>query len=165
MLLRVLALCLLSLPAAAQNAPADFLRRAAADTIADVEANRLVQGAVDVPEPVRQLGRQLSAEAVQVNDRLVKLAGPRNVPLANQILPEDRAALEQMGPLQGADFTRAYLRYVIADLERDQALYQAAAGLNDVALAQFAREALPQVRNNLMVARAVQDSQVATVPR
>lgn len=161
-----LALCLFALPALAQQqAPEAFLQQAAADTIADVEAGRLLQGTAGIPDTVRQLGRDISGEAMQLNDRLVKLAGPRNVPLANQIPAEDRQALEQLKHLQGQDFARAYLRYVVTDLERDQALYQAATGLDDAALAQFAREALPQLRNQLMVARAVQDSQVATMPR
>lgn len=160
-----LALCLLGLPALAEPAPATFLQQAAADTIADVEAGRLVQTAAGIPDSVRQLSRDISGEAKQLNERLVKLAGPRAVALANQIPAEDRRALEQLNRLQGAEFTRTYLRYVVADLDHDQALYQAATTLDDPALAQFAREALPQLRNQLMVARAVQDAQVATVPR
>lgn len=162
-----LVLCLLASPAVAQQqplAPEDFIRLAAADAIADVEAARLMQGNAGTPAPVRELGRQISAEANAVNDRLVHLAGPRNVPLANQIPPEDSRALERLAGLRGGEFSRAYLGYVVADLQRDQALYQAAARLPDEPVAQFARETLPQLNNRLMVARAVYDAQVAINP-
>jgi predicted outer membrane protein len=159
----MLALYLLISPAMAQAplAPDDFIRQAAADTIADVEAARLMQANAETPASVRELGRQISAEAKQANDRLVHLAGPRNVPLANQIPPEDSRALQRLGGLHGGEFTRAYLGYVMADLQRDQVLYQTAARLADEPVAQFAREMLPQLNNRLMVARAVYDAQLA----
>lgn len=159
-----LALWMLAAPAAAQQeplAPDEFIRRAAADAIADVEAARLVQESAGMPAAVRELGRQISVDAMRINDRLVQLAAPRDVALANQIAPEDRQALEQLGTLTGTALARAYLGYVLVDLERDQSLFAAASSLADPPVAQFARETLPQLGNRLMVARAVHHAQVA----
>lgn len=160
----LIALCLFAAPALAQQAPQgseQFIAQAAADTIADVEAARLIQSATGIPDSVRELGRQISADAMRTNDRLVQLAQPRNVPLANQISPNDRLALDHLGALSGPVLARAYLGYVLADLERDQTLYAAATTLPDEPVAQFARETLPHLNNRLMVTRAVHDAQVA----
>lgn len=162
----LLGLILWPAAAAAQSAMTaeDFLRRMAEDTVADVEAGRMAQGTETAPDPVRQLGRQITGEAIAVNDRLSRLAGPRGVRHDNQITAEDRHALERLSKLQGTSFAREYLRYVMADLERDRALLQVATTLDDRPVADFARDTLARVESDLMVARTVYDAQVASNP-
>lgn len=166
--MKVLLLGLALSPVAVAAQPAmtaeDFLRRMAEDTIADVEAGRMAQGTETAPGPVRQLGRQITGEAIQLNGRLSRLAGPRGVRQDNQIAAEDRQALERLSRLQGTPFAREYLRYVMADLERDRALLQVATALDDRPVADFARETLARVDSDLMVARTVYDAQVASNP-
>lgn len=142
----------------------DFLRQAAESNIADIEAGRMAESTTTVPLSVQQLGRQISGGAMTLNDRLSKLAETHGIKLANQITPADRGALERLSKLQGPLFTREYLRYVLADLERDRAFYQVASGLDDGAVAQFAKEALPEIETELMVARTIYDSQIAARP-
>lgn len=142
----------------------DFLRQMAEDTIADVEAGRMAQATESAAGPVRQLGRQITGEAMAANDRLARLAAPRGVRQSNQIAAEDRRALERLSKLEGGPFGREYLRYVMADLEHDRALCQVAQGLDDRPVADFARETLARLDTDLMVARAVYDAQVAAGP-
>ncbi len=166
MRLPVLAVLLFPLSALADNAmtPEDFIRQAAEDNIADVEAGRMAQSTETVPASVRQLGRQITADAMHMNDRLSKLAGARAVPLSNQITAADRQVLSRLSKLQGQAFAREYLRYVMGDLEQDRARYQVASTLEDPPVAHFAKEVLPELDKELQVARALYDAQVATVP-
>lgn len=159
----VLVICALLVPtmAAAQSMTAgDFIRQAAQDNLADVEAGRMAEGTTTLPPSVQQLGRQMGANAIRMNDYLGQLAAARNVPLDNQIPAADRLALDRLSKLQGAAFTRDYLNYVLADLEHDRALLQVASVLEDVEVAQFARDALGGVEAQLQVAGAVYDAQV-----
>ena len=162
----IAAVLLLPFSALAQTAMTadDFIRQAAEDQIADVEAGRLAQFAETVPPSVQQLGREITADAMQLNDRLTKLAGARSLALGNQIPGIDRQAIERLSKLQGPAFTREYLRYVMADLEQDRALYQVASTLDDAPVAEFAKQALPALEDELQVARALYDAQVAGVP-
>ncbi|MGE5475508.1 MAG: DUF4142 domain-containing protein [Bacteroidales bacterium] len=163
----LLALCLL-LPALAvaetAMSSADFIAQAAADAIAEVEAGRMAQSTATAAPPVQQLGRQIGVEAVQKHERLVQLAESRGLHLGNQISASDRATLERLSRLRGAAFSRDYLRHVMAALEHQRALFQVAQVLDDHALSQFARDSLPTIENQLMVARAVYDSQIAGMP-
>lgn len=161
-------LVLVLLPCAALAQPAltadDFIRQAAEDNIADVEAGRLAQLTATVPPSVQQLSRELTGNAMRLNEKLSKLAGARALPLANQIPGADRLALERLSKLQGPAFAREYLRYVLADLEHDRAFFQVASSLDDPAVSQLAKDALPGIEGELRVARALYDAQVAGVP-
>jgi predicted outer membrane protein len=157
-------ICPLSAQAQTAMTADDFIRQAAEDNIADVEAGRLAQYAGAVPSSIQQLGRQITSDAMQMNDRLTKLAGARSLALGNQIPGTDRQAIARLSTLQGPAFAREYLRYVMADLEHDRALYQIASALDDAPVAKFARDALPELESELQVARTLYDAQVAGVP-
>jgi predicted outer membrane protein len=166
MRLPVFAALMLPLSALAQSAMTaeDFIRQVAEDNIADVEAGRMAQTSKTVPESIRQLGRQITADAMTINDRLSRLAVARSVPLSNQISAADRQALNRLSKLEGPAFAREYLRYVMDDLEQDRARYQVGSTLDDRPVADFAKQALPELDKELQVAQALYDAQVARAP-
>jgi predicted outer membrane protein len=146
--------------------PEEFLRLALHDAIADVEAGRAARTTMGTPPSVQQLGRQIIDETMARNDDLTRLAQEYGVVVTNQLLPEDRQAIEAMNKLKGEDFTHAYLRYLMTDLQQDLALYgNAARTLPEQRLRELAGEALPGLERNLMAARTVYDAQVAQTPR
>lgn len=143
----------------------DFIRQAVQDNIADVEAGRIAQSSQTAPQSVQELGRRITQDSIQWNGELAKLAQANNVPITNQLVPQDRQALDQLSQMQGDAFTREYLRYVISDLEQDVRMYQQAAqSAQDQQVQQFAQATLPKLQEHLTTARTVYDAQVAATP-
>lgn len=158
----VLAALAVLLPAIAQAAMAgdDFLRRAVMATSTEIEVGRMAQAANTVSPSIQTLGRQAVAEAMVTGGRLVELAVARGVAVDGRVDDGDRAALDRLSRLRGAAFTRDWLGVILDRLERRQALFQVADDVDDPELAQFVRDALPQISLRLMVLRAVYDAQI-----
>lgn len=145
--------------------PKDFVQEAIQDNIADVEAGRVAQGVQSAPAAVQRLGQRITASSIEMNGDLAKLAQRMNVPVTNQLIPQDRQELDRMSTLQGQEFGRQYLQYVIADLRHDIQLYQQATEAEDPMLAHFARQVLPTLEETYALAQQVQEQQTAQQPR
>ncbi len=164
-------LALAAAPVAAQQQqqqpfqPKDFVQQAIQDNIADVEAGRVAQGVQSAPAAVQQLGQRITASSIAMNGDLAKLAQRMNIPVTNQLIPQDRQELDRMATLQGQDFGRQYLQYVISDLRHDIQLYQQATQAEDPMLAHFARQVLPTLEETYALAQQVQEQQTAQQPR
>lgn len=166
------AVALAAAPAAAQQQQQqgfqskDFVQQAIQDNIADVEAGRIAQSIQTADPSVRQLGQRITAQSIEMNGDLAKLAQRMNVPVTNQLVPDDRQALDRMAKMQGQQFSRDYVGYVISDLRQDIEMYQqAAAQAEDPMLAHFARQVLPTLQETYAMARQVQEQQTAEQPR
>lgn len=155
-------------PALAQQAETlateEFIRSAIQDVIADVEIGRMARSDPATPEAVQKVGQAVTDGAMGMNDGLSRLAAQNGVAVANQLEPQDRAVIQQLSKMQGDEFNRQYLQYVIGDLEGNIRLYRKAAEGDNPAVKQFAQDTLPRLESTLAIAREVWDQQVATQP-
>lgn len=166
----IAALMLAVVPAAAQDQeasaadPSGFIRRAIEDNIAAVEAARLARKMPDAPDPVRQLGERIGEDNTRWSGKLALLADRHGVRVSAQLPRNDRAVLDGMSKLRGTEFTRAYLEYVIDDLNGTIGLYRQAERSQDQTVADFARQTLPEMEDQLRTAQAVYGAQLAAEP-
>ncbi|HTH17526.1 MAG TPA: DUF4142 domain-containing protein [Magnetospirillum sp.] len=137
----------------------DFIRQAGSQAVAAMEAGRMAQATDSAPASVRQLGRDLGSSAAATNQHLQDLAAGAQLPLPAQLEPAERNTLERLSHLRGPAFTRGYLSHATDLLERQRALFQVATTVEDAGLAQLARDTLPTLENQLLVADALHDAQ------
>ncbi|MGE5545475.1 MAG: DUF4142 domain-containing protein [Solirubrobacterales bacterium] len=164
----VTAVLLAALPAMAQReeplTPEDFLKRAMQDNIADVEIGRLVQSDPSLPADVQAVGREISRRSLDLSGELTKLSAELKIPVGNQISEQDRQMIQRLSRMQGAEFVREYLQYVVNDLEHDATLYEKGAQSDNPSVRRVASQALPAVKADVARAREVYDQQVANKP-
>lgn len=141
-----------------------FVREAIRDNLADIEAARLAQANAAATPTVQQLGARIARDATQTSAQLARLASERNTQVSSDLAAEDRMALDRIGKLQGQEFGRQYVQWLVTDLEQDQRLYQQAAQSGDPAVSQLARQALAAIQANLQAAKDIQASQAAAAP-
>ncbi|MEW5727813.1 MAG: DUF4142 domain-containing protein [Pseudomonadota bacterium] len=154
---------LVSAPALAQEklTAEDFVRQAVEDNRADVEFGRMVRNDPALPPGVHQVGRMLERSSTQMNGALAKLAQDNDVRLGTSLAEQDRQMIQRLSQMQGAEFTREYLQFVINDLERDIKFYQDAVEVEAPDVSQFAQETLPVLQTTLAMAEKVWEEQVA----
>lgn len=142
----------------------DFVRRAAEDNRADAEIGGMVRNDPALPQGVHRVGGAVADTASRLDGPLAALAQSHQVRLGSELGEQDRQMIQQLSRIQGEEFTRDYLQFVINDLERDIKLYQDAAGIGSAAVGTFVEETLPALRANLALARRVWDEQTAQAP-
>lgn len=139
----------------------EFVRQAVEDNIADGEIGRMVQNDPSLPQGVQQVGLALARSSTRINGALVDIAAQTDVRLSNTPSEQDRQMIQRLSRLEGEEFTREYLQFVINDLERDATFYQEATEIESPEISQLAKETLPVLQTNLAMARKVWDEQVA----
>ncbi len=142
----------------------DFVRQAAEDNRADAEIGGMVRNDPALPQGVHRVGEAVAGTARRLDGPLADLAQSHQVRLGSGLGEQDRQMIQQLSRIQGDEFTRDYLQFVINDLERDIKLYQDAAGIGSTAVGRFVEETLPALRANLALARRVWDEQTAQAP-
>lgn len=139
----------------------EFLRQAIEDNVADVEFGRMVRADPSLPSGVHQVGQALARTSAEMTGTLVRLAGAAGVPPTTEPAEQDRQMIQRLSRLQGDEFTREYLLYVINDLERDIKFYQGAAEMDSPDIRRFAQDAVPVLQTNLATAEKVLEEQTA----
>jgi putative membrane protein len=149
-------------PALAQAVPQqdqEFAQKAAEGGLMEVQFGQLAQQQAK-DEQVVQFGQRMVQDHGQAN-KLMAIAEQKTIQLPQE-LPEDaQQKYDEMQELSGAEFDKAYMDEMVADHEKDIALFeqQAEAG-KDPDLRAFAEETLPTLRAHLELAKEVQ-SQIA----
>lgn len=154
----LLFLCmLLAGPASAQRVAEDdagFLRQAAHNGLAEVEASRLaLQKAEDAR--VRAYARQMVEEHTRAHEALAQLAGERGVALPQAPDATQQAKLQALGALDGAAFDARYVEEMgVKAHEQTIALFQrGASNARDPQIKAFASGQLPVLQRHLERAR------------
>ena len=108
-------------------------------------------------------GGQLAArKATQADvkafaERMVK--DDKGVELPHQLDSTHRADLDRLSKLSGAEFDRAYMRYMVDDHRHDVAKFRKAAkDLKDPEVKQFASSTLPKLEEHLRLAEKVAEN-------
>jgi putative membrane protein len=150
-------------PALAQAVPQqdqEFAQKAAEGGLMEVQFGQLAQQQAK-DEQVVQFGRRMVQDHGQANKKLMALAEQKTIQLPKELPADAQQKYDEMQELSGAEFDKAYMDEMVADHEKDIALFeqQAEAG-KDPDLRAFAEETLPTLRAHLELAQEVQ-SQIA----
>lgn len=132
-----------------------FARLAATGGKAEVELAKLAgeQGSTD---PVREFAARMAQDHGKGNEQLNELAKAAQIPLPDELSPEDNAMREKLGKLEGEGFDRAYMQgQVVAHQKTAQLLSWEISQGQDAEMQKFAAAMLPMVLDHLEEARQI----------
>jgi putative membrane protein len=138
--------------AAMTDAP--FAKSAELAALEDQKFAQLAQDKAN-SDLVRTFAAQILADS-QESASLNRAAWKENISLPTSLATKDQAAYERLSMLNGAEFDRSYMRYMVRRLTEDlQVFRHEAANGNDDVVRRFASETIPVIENHLGQARLV----------
>ncbi len=145
----------------ARRLPADdtFVTRAAEGGMAEVELGNLAQQHA-ASDAVKQFGKRMVDDHTKANNELKQIAAKNNIQLPSDMGAKNRATMDRLSKLNGAEFDRAYMHDMVMDHRTDvnEFRHEADNGKNADVKA-FAAKTLPTLEDHLKQAEQV-DSQV-----
>lgn len=140
-----------------------FAAKAAQGGIAEVKMGELAQtkGASEV---VKRFGRRMVEDHSRAGEVLTEAARKESVALPTEIDAKGRATLDELSKLSGADFDKAYARYMVKDHQEDLNEFASEAnnGRKDE-IRNFASETIPALKQHLKMAREMRQSTLVPV--
>jgi putative membrane protein len=134
-----------------------FMKKAAADGIAEVELGKLAQQKA-VREEVKQFAARMVEDHGKANEELRKVAAAHGVELPTTLDKRHQKELDRMGKRVGPEFDRAYMKAMVKDHRKDVDEFREHAKSrkpNDVT--RFAAATLPTLDSHREAALATND--------
>jgi putative membrane protein len=133
-----------------------FYATAARGGTAEVELSKAAQAKASNAE-VKKFAQMMVADHTKANAELKSVAGKKNVDLPTDLATADRAALEELNGLSGAQFDRTYVDAMVDAHETDVQLFEDQAGDDtDPEAKAFAAKTLPTLRKHLETIKGIQ---------
>jgi putative membrane protein len=133
----------------------EFLTEALRTGLAEIEIARLAQQRTDTPA-VREYGKKLQADHTKLVEEIKTILAPVNVTVPSEPTVEAQGHYAALAKLSGMEFDSAFLRMMIASHEEAIEKYGAQTHANpNKQLSEFAAEALPTLREHLMIAESL----------
>ena len=141
------------------NAPVvtnSFYATAARGGMAEVELSKVAQTKASNSE-VKKFAQMMVADHTKANAELKSVAGKKSVDLPADLATADRAALEELNGLSGAQFDRTYVNAMVDAHETDVQLFEDQAGDDsDPEAKAFAAKTLPTLQKHLEMIKGIQ---------
>ena len=152
----------LALPArAAENAAPgkidrDFMNDAASAGMKEVELGRYAASPAGSAR-VKEYGQHMMDDHAKANEELKEIAAQKDVELPAKMSATDRAAVDRLMKMKGAEFDRAYMQAMVADHQKVIGKFrdQSRSG-QDPTIKQFATKTLPTLEHHLEMAKEVE---------
>lgn len=132
-----------------------FINNAATGGMLEVRLGELArkQGA---SEDVKRFGERMVAEHGKANDELKQLAEKKKVELPKDLPNEQKAEIDRLSKLRGAEFDRAYIDFMVTDHTQDvNAFGKQAKDGQDADVKGWARKTLPTLESHLKHAQEI----------
>jgi putative membrane protein len=137
----------------------EFVKKATRASIAEVRLGEMAAERAESPQ-VQQFGQHMVADHTQAKQELMSLAQTQKMTLPTDMDTQHHEIAEGLALLQGANFDRAFMRYMVADHEKAVQLFSKAARQSqDADLKAFAAKILPLLQEHLHMARNLAQQQ------
>src|SRR5207253_1863454 len=101
-------------------------------------------------QAVREFGRRMVQDHAKANQELMDIASRQGVALPKELDRKQREAFERFSQLQGREFDREYMKYMVKDHKHDLAAFKKEAKEGrDPAVKEFASKTLPTLEEHL----------------
>lgn len=131
-----------------------FVMQAASGGLAEVQLGGIAANKAANAE-VKQFAQRMVQDHGKANDQLKSLAAQRNLKLPAEPDAEARDQVQKLSKLEGANFDREYMQYMVEDHERDVRKFQQEAEQGqDAGLKSFAQQTLPILQQHLELAHS-----------
>ena len=143
---------ILTMPAGAfADTPRHFLQKALEGDNSEIMLGRLAADRAR-SERVKDFGRTLSDDHSQAREEVLRLGARMGVRRNRDIAPEAREERERLQGMQGREFDREFIRYMIRDHEKDVADFQEEAQQRHGPVSDLASQQLPTLQKHLEIA-------------
>jgi putative membrane protein len=130
-------------------ADAQFVRKAAAGGMAEVDLGKLAQDKASNKD-IKQFGEHMVRDRFKINDEMKDLASSKNVTIPDSLDAKEKALYDRLSKLSGDQFDKAYMNAMLKDHEADVPEFRKecqAAKDSDVRV--FAAKHLPTLEDHL----------------
>lgn len=132
-----------------------FMKEAAQGGMAEVQLGQLAADHATDPD-VKAFGQRMVTDHTKANDQLKQVASGMNVTLPTAVKASDKAEANRLSKMSGADFDRAYIRYMVKDHKKDVSDFQKEAKSGHGDVQSFASTTLPTLQEHLKMAEDLQ---------
>jgi len=133
-----------------------FYAAAARGGMAEVELSKAAQTKATNPE-VKKFAQMMLNDHTKANTELKTMASKKNVTLPAELATADRATLQELNDLSGAEFDRTYVDAMVDAHETDVQLFEDQAGDDtDPEAKAFAAKTLPTLQKHLEMIKGIQ---------
>jgi putative membrane protein len=130
-----------------------FIMKAAEGGLAEVQLGKLASDKGS-SEQVKQFGQKMVDDHGKANDELKAIAQSKNISLPTDLEPKDKALMNRLQKLSGAQFDRAYMQAMLKDHKTDVAEFKKEASSGrDSEVKAFAAKTLPTLESHLQLAQ------------
>jgi len=135
------------------SADHSFIMKAAQGGLAEVQLGKLASDKAS-SEQVKQFGQKMVDDHGKANDELKSIAQSKNISLPSDLDSKDKALMNRLEKLSGAQFDRAYMQAMLKDHRADVSEFrkEASAG-KDPDVKAFASKTLPTLESHLQLAQ------------
>jgi putative membrane protein len=138
-----------------------FSSAAAQGGLTEVELGRLAVQRGSNPA-VKSFGQRMIEDHSRANDELKSIASKKSITLPTDMNSDQKAMMDKLSKLSGADFDKEYMSDTVKDHEAAAKEFENQANKgNDADIKAFAAKTLPMIQRHLQMARDVAN-QVAT---
>ena len=145
-----------NMPSMASTADSTFMKRAAADGLAEVQLGQMaVKKSSDAD--VKQLTQHMVDDHTKANDALRTLAESKQVPLPTSLSADAQKQAAEMNKLDGKKFDQAWAKAMVESHQKAvEAFTTASRQAQDADTRKFAAATLPALHSHLQMAQEVQ---------
>src|SRR2546421_5123 len=123
--------------------------------LTEVELGRLAVQRGSNPA-VKSFGQRMIEDHSRANDELKSIAAKKNIALPPDINADQKATMDKLSKLAGAEFDREYMTDMVKDHEADAKEFENQANKGtDADIKAFAAKTLPMIQRHLQMARDV----------
>jgi len=141
-----------------ESSPSSFLKKAAANGIAEVELGKLAEQRATSPA-VRAFAQQMVADHGKANEKLRALAAQKQIELPTSLDEKHAGMRNDLAGKSGLEFDEAYMEDMTNGHEKVvEAFRNASISSTDDDVKQFAGSSLPMLEGHLQKARAIEAS-------
>jgi len=131
----------------------EFIENAAKGGMAEVDLAKIAQERASSPE-VKQFAQKMEHDHSQANEKLRTLAQEKGVTMPGGPSFKDSHEASKLSKLQGRDFDRAYMDYMVKDHKKDVKEFdKMAQKAKDPDVKAFAQQTAPTLKEHLQLAQ------------
>jgi putative membrane protein len=137
------------------SADKTFINKAAEGGLAEVQLGQLAKDKAQ-DQKVKDFGQRMVDDHTKANDQLKSLAKQKGVTLPTDMSAKDKTEQDRLSKLSGAQFDKAYMKYMVQDHTQDVSEFQKEArSAKDSDVKSFASSTLPTLQDHLKMAKSI----------
>jgi len=133
---------------------AAFLTKAALGGMMEVDAGKIAMKSTN--PKVKAFAAQMVTDHTKANAELKALAAQKKIILPSEYPSEEKAHMDAMKKMTGADFDKHYIDMMVTDHDKTIALFKSGSESADTEVKDFANKTIPVITGHFEKAKAIQ---------